>query len=55
MEEAIENGAGGAVFVGQALGFADLAEDFGFAEEERVEAGGDAEEVTDSGAVVMMV
>jgi hypothetical protein len=32
-----------------------LAEDFGLAEEERVEAGGDAEEVTDSGAVVVMV
>jgi len=36
LEKAIENGTGGAVFVGQAIGLADLAEDFGFAEEERV-------------------
>jgi hypothetical protein len=43
------------VFVGDAIGFADLSEDFGFAEEERVEPSGDAEEVADGGAVVMMV
>ena len=55
MEKAIENGAGGAVLVGQAIGLADLAEDFGFAEEERVESGGNAEEMTNSGAIVVMV
>jgi len=43
------------VFVGQAIGFADLAEDFGFAEKERIESGGDAEEMTDGGAIVVMV
>jgi hypothetical protein len=41
--------------MGQAISFADLAEDFRFAEEERVESGGDAEEVTDGGAIVMMI
>jgi len=55
LEEAIENGAGSAVFVRDAIGFADLAEDFGFAEEERVEAGGNAEEMADGGAIVMMI
>jgi len=43
------------VFVGEAIGFADLAEDFGFAEEERIEPGGDAEEMADGGAIVVMV
>ena len=43
------------MFVGQAIGLADLAEDFGFAEEERVESGGDAEEMTDRGAIVVMI
>ena len=43
------------MFVGQAIGLADLAEDFGFAEEERVESGGDAEEMTDSGTIIVMV
>jgi hypothetical protein len=43
------------VFVGHAIGLADLAEDFGFAEEERVESGGNAEEMTNSGAIVVMV
>ena len=43
------------MFVREAIGFADLAEDFGFAEEERVESGGDAEEMTDSGAIIVMV
>jgi len=55
LEKSIENGAGGAVFVGEAICFADLAEDFGFAEEERVESGGDAEEMADGGAIVMMI
>jgi hypothetical protein len=41
--------------VGHAIGFADLAEDLGFAEEQRVEAGGDAEEVTHGSAVVVMI
>jgi len=43
------------VFVGHTICFADLAEDFGFAEEEGVESGGDAEEMTDGGAIVVMV
>jgi hypothetical protein len=43
------------VFVGEAIGFADLAEDFGLAEEKRVEPGGNAEEVTDGGTVVVMI
>ena len=55
MEEAIENWASGAVFVGHAIGFADLAEDFGFAEEKRVESGGDAEEMANGGAIVVMI
>jgi hypothetical protein len=55
LEKAVENGAGGAVFVGQPIGFAYLAEDFGFAEEERVEPGGDAEKMADGGAIVVMV
>jgi hypothetical protein len=41
--------------VGEAIGFADLSEDFGFAEEERVESGGDAEKMADGGAIVMLV
>jgi hypothetical protein len=55
LEKTVENGSGGAVFVGETIGFADLAEDFGFAEEERVEPGGNAEEMTDGGAVVVLV
>jgi hypothetical protein len=55
LEEAIEDGAGGAVFVGDAVGFSDLAEDFGFAEEKRIEPGGNAEEMANSGAVVMVI
>jgi hypothetical protein len=55
LEEAVENGAGGAVLVGETIGFADLAEDFGFAEEKRVEPGGDAEKMADGGAIVVMV
>jgi len=43
------------VLVRQAVGFADLSEDFGFAEEERVESSGDAEEVAYGGAIVMMI
>jgi hypothetical protein len=43
------------VFVGNAVGFADLAEDFCFAEEERIEPGGNAEEMADGGAVVVMI
>jgi len=41
--------------VRETIGFADLAENFGFAEEERVESGGDAEEVADCGAIVMLI
>jgi hypothetical protein len=41
--------------VRHAIGFANLAEDFGFAEEKRVESGGNAEEVANGGAVVVMV
>jgi hypothetical protein len=43
------------LFVREAVGFADLAEDFGFAKKERVESSGDAEEMTDGGAVVMLI
>jgi hypothetical protein len=43
------------VFVGEAIGFADLAEDFGFAEEEGVKPGGNAEEMADGGAVIVLV
>jgi hypothetical protein len=55
LKEAIEHGTGGAVFVGKSIGFTHLAEDFGFAKEERIEPGGNAEEMTDSGAVVVLV
>jgi hypothetical protein len=55
LEKAVQNGAGGALFVGDLVSVADLAEDFGFAEEHRVEAGGNAEEVADGIAVVVMV
>jgi len=43
------------VFVSETIGFANLAEDFGFAEEERVEPGGDAEEMADGGAIVVLI
>ena len=43
------------MFVREAIGLADLAEDFGFAKEEGVESGGNAEEMTNSGAIVVMV
>ncbi len=55
MKEAIKHRAGGALFVGEAVCFADLAEDFGFAEELRIEPGGNAEEMTDGGAIVVLV
>jgi hypothetical protein len=55
LEKAVENGTGGAVFVGEAIGFADLAENFGFTEEERIESGGNAEEMADGGAIVMLI
>jgi hypothetical protein len=34
LEEAVEDGSSGAVFMGEAIGFADLAENFAFAEKE---------------------
>jgi len=43
------------MFVGQAIGLADLAEDFGFAEEERIESSRDAEEMTDGGTIIVMI
>jgi len=43
------------VFVREAIGFADLAEDFRFAEEKRVESGRDAEEMSNGGAIVVMI
>jgi hypothetical protein len=55
LEKAVEHRAGGALFVGETIGFADLPEDFGFAEKERVEPGGNAEEMADGGAVVVLV
>ena len=55
LEQTIEDGAGGALFVGEAIGFADLAEDFGFAEEHGVEPGGDAEKMADGVAIVVMI
>ena len=45
LEKAVENRAGGTVFVGEAIGFADLAEDFSFAEHHGVEARSDAEKM----------
>src|SRR5713226_3206981 len=55
LKEAIKHRAGGALFVGEAVSFADLAEDFGFAEELRIEPGGNAKEMTNSGAIVVLV
>ena len=55
LEKAIENGAGCALFVRGFVGVAHLAEDFGFAEEHGVESGGDAEEMTDGVAVVVVI
>jgi hypothetical protein len=55
LKKAVEDWTGGALFVGEAIGFADLAKDFGFAEELRIEAGGNAKEMTDGGAVVVLV
>ena len=43
------------MFVGEAIGFADLAEDFGFAEEEGVKPGGNAEEMTNGVLVVVVI
>jgi len=55
LEETVENGAGGAVLMGKTIGFADLAKDFGFTEEEGVEPGGHAEEMANGGAIVVLV
>jgi hypothetical protein len=55
LEETIKHGAGGAVFMRETIGFADLAEDFGFAKEEGVESGGNAEEMTNRCAIVVLV
>jgi hypothetical protein len=41
--------------VGETIGFANLTEDFGFAEEERVQSGGNAEEMADGGAIIVLV
>jgi hypothetical protein len=43
------------LFVSEAIGFTHLTKDFGFAEELRIETGGNAEEMTDRGAVVMLI
>jgi hypothetical protein len=43
------------VLVGEAIGFADLAEDLGFAEEEGVQPGGNAKEMANGGAIVVLV
>src|ERR1700730_6502755 len=55
LEKAIEDWAGGALFVSEAVGLADLAEYFGFAKQHGIESGGDTEEVTHGFAVVMVV
>jgi hypothetical protein len=55
LKKAIEHGTGGAVFMGNAIGFPHLAEDFRFAEKKRIEASGYAEEMTDGGAVIVLV
>jgi hypothetical protein len=55
LEKTIKHGAGGPVFVGETIGFANLTEDFGFAEEERVQSGGNAEEMADGGAIIVLV
>jgi hypothetical protein len=41
--------------MGKTIGFADLAKDFGFTEEEGVEPGGHAEEMANGGAIVVLV
>jgi hypothetical protein len=43
------------MFVGEAVSFADLTEDFGFAEEKRIESSGNAEEMANGGAIVVLV
>src|SRR5579862_4685472 len=55
LEHAVEHRAGGAGLVGEAIGFADLAKNFGFAEDHGIEPGSHAEKVTDGVAIVMMV
>ena len=39
----------------ETIRFANLAEDFSFAEEEGVESGGNAEEMTNGGAVIVLI
>ena len=41
--------------MGGFVGFAHLAEDFGFAEEHGVESGGNAEKMADGVAIVVMI
>jgi hypothetical protein len=41
--------------VGETVGFADLAKDFGFAEKKRIEPGRNPKEMTDGGAIVMLI
>ncbi len=47
LEELVEMAGGGAGLGGEAVGFFDLAEDFGLAEDHGLEAGNDAEEMPD--------
>ena len=43
------------MFVGRFVGVANLADDFGFAEEHGVQPGGDAEKMADGVAIVVMI
>ena len=49
LEEHVQDGTGRAVFVGHDVGLFDLAEDLTFAEDQRVQAGSDVEQVVDAG------
>src|SRR6201993_2603441 len=55
LKETIKDRAGGALFVGDAIGFADLAEDFRFAEHHGIEAGGYTKKMANRVAIVMVI
>ena len=55
LEKAIEYRAGGTVFVSDAIGFANLAEDFGFAEHHGIETGSDAKQMANGVAIVVVI
>ena len=55
LKHPVQHRTGRALFVRKAVRFADLAQDFGFAEHHRIKAGGYAKQVADCVSVIVLV